>query len=122
MPNVEIEAGGDKLPAYPQKIYGNTIPAPYAATSTTAKPVSTFCKLAYVCVFETAGAAASLELYDGRDTTGISLGVIVLAANGYQFISFGDAGPEIRNGVFINMLSGSSRGTVGVRPLVHDDV
>lgn len=61
---------------------------------------------------ETAGAAASCRVRDGRDATGAILATIGLAANASDHEWLGDAGVTADVGLYLEVVSGSVEGAV----------
>ena len=62
---------------------------------------------------------ATLDIYDGTDTTGISLFGINLAGNQTGRDWFGDRGILFRNGLYINVTAQEVKGAVFYRPHRH---
>lgn len=70
----------------------------------------------------TGAASAAFELYDGNDTTGQSLTPVNLVANESIRDWFGATGVLCERGLFINVTSGTVRGTLFVKLLAPGSV
>lgn len=79
----------------------------------TGQAVVSCTRLFGVNVFETAGAAAVVALYDGTSTSGVVLGKFNLAADGGQTVWF-DGGISASS-VFVDVTSGAVSVTVYAR-------
>lgn len=72
---------------------------------------------------ETTGAAsATLEVFDGTNANGQSISPISLTAGQSTRDIWGKPGIEITNGLFVNVLSGSVRGSLYVLGLSPEEI
>lgn len=96
-----------------------SMPATVAGNTFTMGPV----RLMGWSLKETTGAAtAAFELYDGNDVTGQSLAPVTLQANESIRDWFGATGIICERGLFINVTSGSVRGTLFMKLLQPDAI
>lgn len=63
--------------------------------------------------------APQVELFDGDDATGTSLGIWTVGSGGAVNDSFGEGRYPLRTGLFVKVLAGTVRGSVWVKPLVY---
>lgn len=94
------------------------------ATVTTSKLVNGGqARLMGWCLIETTGsAAASLDMYDGGDSSGQLIGPISLTASQSTRDWLSGEGIRLRRGLFVNVLSGSVRGVFWLRLPMGMDV
>lgn len=91
------------------------LPLSFPATTTGAVVVAGDVVLFWWSFTESTGAAsAQLQVIDGADATGQELATITLQANESVREGVGNRGLYCTRGVFVRVLSGSVRGTVGV--------
>jgi hypothetical protein len=62
-----------------------------------------------------ASTVATLDIYDGADTSGSVVVPLVLAANLTDTKWFGDAGVRFRNAVYLNATAQETKGTIWFR-------
>ncbi len=63
----------------------------------------------------TGSAAARVEIFDGHDNTGTLIGAICLAQGTSDHQNFGDDGVYCRQGIFVNVITGSVRGAFYIK-------
>ncbi len=94
---------------------------PFAATSADLTLYTGLMVLRGWSFAETAGATASFALYDGADDTTVQVVPINLIANETTRDLITGNGLLIRTGLFLEMFSGTIKGTIYFNPLLHAD-
>ena len=84
-------------------------PIPSASPAVSASLTTRPCLFFGWSVRETAGAAATVELYDGSNATGRFVAAIALAANGAETDPGPDGGLLCESGLYLNVVSGSAK-------------
>lgn len=97
-------------------VTGPVQPVPVNTTIADVALVKTAADLCGWSLVETTGAAkASVELYDGADTTGELLGEVALASGASDTQWFGFAGVRCTRGVYVHVTAGSVKGALYLR-------
>lgn len=91
-------------------VVGGAVPASVTATG---QAVASCARLFGFSAIETAGAAATVALYDGTDTSGVLLASIALAANSSDTVWLGDGVQA--SAVYVDVSAGAATVTVYTR-------
>jgi len=95
---------------------------PFAATGSDGQlALGSFVLRGWSIIESTGSAAAIANLLDGQDATGPLIAGIQLAQATSSTVVIPGSGVLIRTGVYLDVVSGSVRGTLWMNPITTDD-